>query len=115
MTDAEIRWLLKSVLSFSFHFCDDLLGLFKAKIPDSAVADKFSLQKDKCAYYLNCGIAPNFSSIVDEVQTSEYYAASFDESLNSVVLMGQSELLGWCSESSLYGVSGLYFCWLFLN
>ena len=115
VTDAEIRWLLKSVLSFSFHFCDDLLGLFKAKFPDSAVAEKFSLQKDKCAYYLNYGIAPNFWSIVDEVQTSEYYAASFDESLNSVILMGQSELLGWCSESSLYGVSGLYFCWLFLN
>ena len=47
-------------------------------------------------HYLNYGIAPHFRSIlVDEVQKSEYYAASFDESLNSVIQMGlSSELLG---------------------
>ena len=47
-------------------------------------------------HYLNYGIAPHFRSIlVDEVQKSEYHAASFDESLNSVIQMGlSSELLG---------------------
>ena len=53
-------------------------GLFKAMFPDSAITEKFFLQKDKCAYYLNYGIAPHFQSIlVDEVQKSEHYAASF--------------------------------------
>ena len=48
VTDAETRWTLKNVLSsFSFRFCDGLSGLFKAMFPDSAVAEKFSLQKDK--------------------------------------------------------------------
>ena len=73
----------------SLHSCDGLWGLFKAMFLDSAVADS-SLQKDKCAYYLNYGIAPYFQSIlVHEVQKSEYYAASFDESLNLVIKIGQ--------------------------
>ena len=86
------------LLSFSLCSCDGLSGLFKAMFPDSAVADSavetFSLQKDKCTYYFNYGIAPYFqSSLVDEVQKSEYYAASFDESLNSVIQMGQMDLV----------------------
>ena len=80
--------------SFSFCSCDGLSGLFKAMFPDSAVAEKFSLQKDKCVYYLSYGITPHFRSIlVDEVQKSEYYTASFDESLNSVIQMGQMDLV----------------------
>ena len=69
--------------SFTFRSCDGLSGLFKAMFPDSIVAE-FFLQKDKCMYCLNYGKAPYFLSIlVDEVQKSEYCAASFDESLNS--------------------------------
>ena len=49
VTDVEIGWTLKNVLSFSFHSFDGLSGLFKAMFPDSVVAGKFSLQKDKCA------------------------------------------------------------------
>ena len=48
VTDVETRWTLKNVLSsFSFRFCDGFSGLFKAMFPDSAVAEKFSLKKDK--------------------------------------------------------------------
>ena len=95
VTDGKIRWTLKNALSsFSFGCWDGLSGLFKAMLPDSAVAEKFYPQKDKCAYYLNYGIAPHFRSIlVDEVQKSEYYAASFDESLNSVIQIGQMDLV----------------------
>ena len=71
-----------------------VMTLFKAMFPDSAIAEKFSLQKDKCAYYLNYRIASHFRSIlVDEVQKSEYYSASFDESQNSVIQMGQMDLV----------------------
>ena len=50
VTDVEIGWTLKNVLSsFSFHSFDGLSGLFQAMFPDSVVAGKFSLQKDKCA------------------------------------------------------------------
>ena len=73
VTDTETRWMLKNVLSyFSFRSCNGLSGLFKAMFPDSAVAEKFSLQKDKCAYYFNFGIARHFRSIpIDDVQRSE--------------------------------------------
>ena len=71
-----------------------VMTLFKAMFPDSAIAEKFSLQKDKCAYYLNYRIASHFRSIlVDEVQKSECYSASFDESQNSVIQMGQMDLV----------------------
>ena len=80
--------------SFTFCSCDGLSGLFKAMFPDSVIAEKFSLQKDKCVYHLNYGIAPHCQSIlVDEVQKSEYYVASFDENLNSVIQMGQMDLV----------------------
>ena len=102
MTDTQIRWTLINVLSyFSLHSCDGLWGLFKTMFPDSAVADS-SLQKDKCAYYLNYGIAPYFQSIlVDEIQKSEYYAPSFDESLNLVIKMGQMALAVNCWDDVL--------------
>ena len=95
VTDAEIRWTLKNVLSsFSFRSSDGLSDLFKSMFPDSAIAQKFTLQKDKCAYYINYGIAPHFRSVlVGEVQKSEFFAASFDESLNSVIQMGQMDLV----------------------
>ena len=107
VTDAQIRWTLINVLlSFSLCSCDGLSGLFKAMFPDSAVADSavetFSLQKDKCTYYFNYGIAPYFqSSLVDEVQKSECYAASFDESLNSVIKIGQMGLVVNCWDDVL--------------
>ena len=53
VTDAEIRCMLRNLLSsFSFRSYDGLSGLFKAMFPDSAVTEKFSLQKEKRAHYL---------------------------------------------------------------
>ena len=44
VTDAEIRWALRNVLSsFSFCSCDGLSGLFKTMFSTSVVAEKFSL------------------------------------------------------------------------
>ena len=80
--------------SFSFRSCDGLSGLFKAIFLDSAVSEKFSLQKDKRACYLNYRINPHFRAILgNEVKKSEYYAASFDQILNSVFQMGQMDLV----------------------
>ena len=85
--------------SFSFRSCDGLSVLFKAMFPDSTVAEKFSPQNRKCSYYLNHGIAPHFRSIlVGEVQKSEYYVASFDESQNSVIQMGQMDLVNYWDD-----------------
>ena len=64
-TDAEISWCLKIVVSsYSFGSCDGLADMFRSMFPDSTIAEKFCLQKGKCAYFINYGIAPHFHSIL---------------------------------------------------
>ena len=89
--DAEIWWCLKNmVFSYSYRSSDGLADLFTSVFPDSTSAEKFFLQKDKCAYFINYGIGPHFRSIfVSNVKNSEFHAVSFDESLNTVIQMGQ--------------------------
>ena len=89
-TDAEIRWCPKYVVSsYLFGSCDVLADLFRSMFPDSTIAEKFCLQKDKCAYFINFGIATHFCSILmNNIKDSEFYAILFDESLNTVIQMG---------------------------
>ena len=86
-TDAEIRWCLKNVVSsYSFRSCDGLTDLSGSMFPGSTIAEKFCLQIDKYAYFINYGIAPHFCSILmNNVKDSEFYTISFDESLNTVI------------------------------
>ena len=94
-TDAKIRWCLKNVVSsYSFRSYDGLADLLRSMFPDSTIAEKFCLQKDKCAYFINYCIAPHFRSILmNNVKDSEFYAISFDESLNTVIQIGQMALI----------------------
>ena len=91
-TDADIRWCLKHVVFFySFHSCDGLADLLRSMFPDSTIAEKFCLQKDKCAYFINYVIAPHFRpTLMNNVKDSEFYAVSFDETL---IQMGQMDLV----------------------
>ena len=74
------------VTSYSFCSCDGLADLFRSMFPDNAIAEKFCLQKDKCAYFINYGIAPHFCSILmNNIKDSEFYAISFDQSLNTII------------------------------
>ena len=92
-TDAEIRWCPKyMVSSYSFGSCDALADLFRSIFPDSAIAEKFCLQKGKCAYFINYGIAPHFRSILmNNVKDSAFYGNSLGESLNTAIQMGQMD------------------------
>ena len=94
-TDAEISWCLKIVVSsYSFGSCDELADMFRSMFPESTIGQKFCLQKGKCAYFINYDIAPHFRSIrMDNVKDSEFYAISFDESLKTVIEMGQMDLV----------------------
>ena len=91
-TDADIRWCLKHVVFFySFHSRDGLADLLRSMFPDSTIAEKFCLQKDKCAYFINYVIAPHFHpTLMNNVKDSEFYAVSFDETL---IQMGQMDLV----------------------
>ena len=75
-TDAELRWCPKYVVSsYSFGSCDGLADLFSSMFPDSTIAEKFCLQKGKCAYFINYGIALHFPSILmNNVKDSAFYA-----------------------------------------
>ena len=94
-TDAEIRWCLKNVVSsYLFCSCDGLTDLVRIMFPDSTITEKFCLQKEKCAYFSNYGIAPHFRSmLLNIVKDSEFCAILFDKSLNIVIQMGHIDLV----------------------
>ena len=94
-TDAEIRWCLKyMVYSYSFRSCDGLANLFRNIFPDSTIAEKFCLQKGKYEYFINYGIVPHFDSfLMNNVKDSAFYAISFEESSNTVIQMGQMDIV----------------------
>ena len=94
-TGAEIRWCPKYVVSsYSFGSCDGLADLFRSMFPDSTIAEKFCLQKCKCAYFSNHGIAPHCNSILmNNVKDSAFYAISLGESLNRIIQMGQMDIV----------------------
>ena len=93
--DAGIRWCLKNVLSsYSYRSSGWLAGLFRNMFPDSTIAEKFCLQRENCAYFINYGTAPHCRSLlVNNVKDSEFHARSFDKSLNTLIPMGQMDLV----------------------
>ena len=109
-TDAEIRSTLKNVLSsFSYRSCDGLSDLFSSMFPDSEIAQKFSLGKDKCGYYINYRFAPYFRSILAKnLKDSDFFSVSFDESLNSVLQMGQMDVVVSFWDNTLNRVCARY-------
>ena len=71
-----------------------LTDLSGSMFPGSTIAEKFWLQIDKYAYFINYGIAPHFCSILmNNVKDSEFYTISFDESLNTVIQIWQIDLV----------------------
>ena len=89
---AEIRWTLKTVESkYSQRSCENTAALFTAMFPDSV---NFQLQRTKCGYFVNQGIAPHFLQLLyEEIRLSPYYTVSFDESLNKSLQRGQMDVL----------------------
>ena len=62
-TKSEILWLLNMVMKHeSFRTSDSLPRLFKTMFPDSVIADKFTMGRDKAVYSIKFGLAPVFTS-----------------------------------------------------
>ena len=83
---AEIRWLLKSVISgYSNNSSANLNNLFSCIFRDSQLAKSFKLGADKMRYSINFRLAPFFKSLLyEDIKTSCCFVACFDESLNPV-------------------------------
>lgn len=94
VTKAEILWCLRTVMTHSsFRSNSDLPDIFKLMFPDSEIASKLQLRKDKTSYTICFGLAPFFKNDLLTVLSSlESYVICFDESLNKVVKKGQMDI-----------------------
>ena len=101
VSHAEIRWVIKVVLSSSsFRPCLELNELFKAMFSDSAIASFFQLTKTKCSYYVNYVLAPFIKDLLaKDVRSSPYFSVLFDESLNNILEQSQMDIQYPLSES----------------
>lgn len=91
---AEILWCLHKVMShLSLRACANAVDLFRKMFPDSAIAGKMELKKDKVAYMCNFGLGPYFQNELSNVlKKCELISISFDESLNKVAQKGQMDI-----------------------
>lgn len=94
-TKSEALWSLNVVMKhLSYRSCDGVADIFKQMFPDSVIANKFSLGRDKVRYTILYGLAPFFHQELLSVLTvnGTEFALSFDESLNKVLQEGQMDL-----------------------
>ena len=78
--DAKIRWCLKVVkFKFSQRSYNDLQS-FSFMFPDSGIARKMTLQKDKCKYIINHQPEPYCEKLLmQNVTASPCHSLSFNE------------------------------------
>jgi len=86
MCKSELLWAMKVVKSkYSYNSCSDIGDLFRAMIPDSALAQKFKCGPTKLYYIICYGVGEYFLEIlVNSVCRSPAFVVSFDECLNKV-------------------------------
>jgi hypothetical protein len=91
---AEVLWTLKVAEShYSLRSCLGLNNLFKSMFTDSEIAKCFQLSKTKCGYLINYGLAPHFKELLlQKVNGSQFFALSFDESMNKIFQEEQMDL-----------------------
>ena len=110
---AEIKWALQTVTKgHSKNSSNNIAELFKVIFPDSQIAKMFTLGTDKTRYIVNYGIAPYFYEILNaNVNLADFYAISFDESMNSITQTNHMYcfMRYWDSEANLVKVQFLEF------
>lgn len=94
VTKAEILWCLRTVMTHSsFRSNSDVPEILRMMFPDSDIAKKFHLKKDKTAYTICFGLAPFFKSeLLTIISSLETFVICFDESLNKVIQKGQMDI-----------------------
>lgn len=91
---AEIKWAVESVITHSsLRTAARDVVVMKSMFPDSPIAQKMQLQRDKIGYLLAYGIAPFFEKeLLDKVMKCDFIVIGFDESLNKVAQKQQMDL-----------------------
>lgn len=92
---AEIVWALNTVMTHnSYRSESSSSSLFPIMFPDSVIAKQFKMQRDKLAYVITFGLGPYFQKdLVDTIKTCNFFAVSFDESLNKVSQRSQMDIV----------------------
>ena len=81
----EILWAIKCVMShFSFNSSTDIINIFKAIFPYSAIAQKMKFRPNKFSYLICFGIVPYFEQqLLVELKETHCFVISFDESFKN--------------------------------
>jgi hypothetical protein len=114
---AEILWCLHLVKQgLSYNSCSTISELFPIMFPDSPIASKFSMGRDKAAYIVSFGLAPYFKTCLDsKVQKSDCLTICFDESLNGVSQRSQMDLIVRYFDKEMGQVQSAYYASAFLG
>lgn len=117
VTKAEILWCAYCVTSHtSTRMGGTAVNIFPCMFPDSCIASKLKLQKDKIGYSVTYGLGPYFNNLVtSSVKRSPVFALSIDESLNDICQKQQLDVVAnfWDDESDI--ISTKYVTSLFLE
>ena len=83
----KIKWTLKHDVSvYKDNSVSNSSDIFKAMFPDSNIASMMKLDRKKLRFVINFGIATFLQDILkEEVASSEWFNACFDESLNNTI------------------------------
>lgn len=117
VTRAEILWALNGTMSHnSLRSSSSAVELFKVMFHDSDIASRVAMGKDKFSYTVTFGLGPYFQQkLLDVVRSCQFYAISFDESLNKVAQKGQMDIVIRFWDNSSQEVSTRYVTSTFLG
>ncbi|KAJ8675979.1 hypothetical protein QAD02_011765 [Eretmocerus hayati] len=95
VTRAEIKWSLHNTFRRTSLRCGSDAGeLFEDMFPDSDIAKKFSMHKDKLRYVITHGLGPfSQSELTDFIRSLDFVTVSFDEFFNPIFHQSQMDLL----------------------
>lgn len=114
---AEILWAINKVVTHSSNRSAALSSdLFPLLFPDSMIAKKFSMKKDKTAYVVSFGLGPYFADKMKlRVKNKSYFAISIDESLNKVSVKAQLDVIVRFYSDTDKNLNTEYFTSIFLE
>lgn len=114
---SEIIWAMNKVMSHSsVRSSGNTTDIFQIMFPDSMIAKKMQLHKDKMSYIITYGLGPHFQNLLaNKVREVGFFCVSYDESLNKVVQKGQMDLVVRFWDEENQSVSTRYLTSVFLN
>ncbi|MBP1527239.1 MAG: hypothetical protein H9Q66_04895 [Spiroplasma ixodetis] len=114
---AEILWSLSRIKCHTSSRSAEYEGnLFPIMFPDSIIAKKYSMKKDKLSYVITYGLAPYYQNeLVKRLSNASCFAISIDESLNKICSKAQMDVLVQFWDNTSNKLSTRYLTSLFLE